>query len=365
MPPATLADSIAVLAPHLPAELFPAGNLDRMRRATALLPGALARVIGFECRLDGDVSPADLLFVADVESGGRDVLAGRHPSAALPEELLASPAWRAVAGFAAAWADPASPLHRGIDDVWFELDLDGSVPAEQAGAMPSLFFGPKVAHLEGPSLDDPERRAQRGSVRILRGALALLRGEPLDEAWWELLARCAEALPPSARIFQAGLMLSRPRQPVRLCITNLAPAAIAPYLERAGWDGPLDELAALAGDLAPLVGSIKLTIDVAARLGSRIGLEAYPGMDHAWQPGPRWEAFLDHLVRQGLCTAGKRYALLAFPGLASENDDLSALLEGRARRVLVRWLHHVKVTYEPGRPPGAKAYLAVRGDWLR
>jgi hypothetical protein len=360
----TLADSIARLAPHLPAELFPPAGLERMRRATSRLPGALARVIGFECRLGPGDWPADLLFLADVASGGRAILAGGHPWAALPRELLAAPAWRTVQGFSAVWADPGSPLHRGVDDVWFELDLDD--PGEEdSGPAPSLFFGPKVAHLEAATVDDPERRAQRGSVEILCAALALLRGAPLAGPWRDQLVRCVEALPPSARIFQVGLMLSRPSQPVRLCITNLPAAAISPYLARAGWEDPAAGLDPLLADLAPVAGSIKLTLDVSADVGSRIGLECYPGMDHAWQPGPRWEALLDHLVRRGLATEAKRAALLAFPGLGAAADDLAALLGGQAERVLVRWLHHAKVTYEPGRLSGAKAYLAVRGDWLR
>ncbi len=371
---ASLADSIAGLEPHLPPELFPAAGLERMRRATARLPAALVRVTGFECRLGAGEFPADLLFLADAASGGLGLLAGRHPSAALPEALLRDvPAWRTVEGFASVWADPASPLHRGVDDIWFELDLDepqarGSIDVEP---IPSLFFGPKVAHLEGPTLDDPERRAQRGAVEILGEALALLRGGPLPDPWRDRLVRCSEALPPTARIFQAGLMLSRPSQPIRLCITNLPAEAIAPYCERAGWPGEVDGLDRFVRGFAPAVGGIggvKLTLDVSDGVGSRVGLEGYPGMDHIWQPGPRWEALLDHLVERGLCTAAKRAALLAFPGLDEEDeeqDDLAALLGGRAKRVRIRWLHHVKASYEPGRASGAKAYLAVRGDWLQ
>jgi len=43
---------------------------------------------------------------------------------------------------------------------------------------------------------------------------------------------------------------------------------------------------------------------------------------------------------------------------------LSGFLGGRVHSVFARWLHHVKIVYQPGLPLQAKAYLAVYHMWL-
>jgi hypothetical protein len=75
----------------------------------------------------------------------------------------------------------------------------------------------------------------------------------------------------------------------------------------------------------------------------------------------------------GLCTPEKREALLVYPGYVDETTATvpwpeaprraSRLLDGRSLSTFVRSLHHVKISYQPGERPEAKAYLAANHHW--
>jgi hypothetical protein len=117
------------------------------------------------------------------------------------------------------------------------------------------------------------------------------------------------------------------------------------------------------------VERIDLDIDAEDRILPKLGLECYPARGRA-----ALLLLLGRLADQKLCTAPKAEATAAWGGIATEranragwpNDllEVSALLSGRYRSCFFRWLHHVKIVFEPGKPLHAKAYLAVRHLWL-
>jgi hypothetical protein len=331
-----------------------------------VLPSTLAHnTFGFECRLGEDLPRADFLVLATAACG-RDSLAGHHPTSRLPDHLMADTAWRRVRDLAVAWAEPSSPLYHAVDNVWLEFDVEGPVPEIP---VPSVFFG-LLANARTDATREQGNRYQataETAIRLLSG------GEPSPRAL-EALSRCFRALLPEERVFQVGLMLSRGAGPVRLCIWwPRSPERIVEYLVGVGWPG--DE-AALRRVLEPLFRSVDrvlLDIDVGETVGAKVGLECYFEGRRQPRREPRWGAFLDSLVRQGLCTAGKREALLAYPGYSGQNAKdvtwpaalrrASQLLGGRSSSTFVRTLHHVKIVYQPGRPLEAKAYLAANHHW--
>ena len=99
----------------------------------------------------------------------------------------------------------------------------------------------------------------------------------------------------------------------------------------------------------------------------------------AWSVIPRQTPdalgqWLDFLVSAGLSTPGKARALRSWTGLAHERlspdswpSDLrsvSSLLAGRMQSTFLRWIHHVKIVFEPEKGMHAKAYLGVKHHWL-
>jgi hypothetical protein len=118
---------------------------------------------------------------------------------------------------------------------------------------------------------------------------------------------------------------------------------------------------------------VSLNIDVGETIGPKIGLECFFDGNRQPKREPRWGTFLDSLVRSGLCRAGKREALLKYPGYVDEKATdvtwpaalrrASRLLGGRSLSTFVRSLHHVKIVYRLGEPLEAKAYLSGNHHW--
>jgi hypothetical protein len=362
---APLALYLDALRPALPSGLFPAGNLDRMKQAVDGIPAALVSLFGFECRLGDTVSDADILFAANVEKGGRAILTGTNPLVQSPVALSSLPVWPLVAAFCQRWADPSSSLYYGADDVWFEFDIGAS--ANTAALIPSFFFGPRVAHLA-----NEVGTAARHTMTILSEGFNALTGKPLPVSTTACLEECMAILPSRARVFQAGLMLSRPDQQIRICLDNLSASEILRLITHMRNETEAAGIAAAIANVEAHVVSIKLAVDVDAHIGPRIGLECYAvAPQNAAEPA-RWTSLLAKLVESGSCLSSKRDALLGLPTVVSANDtagpwpedmaEFSALL-GRELAFSV-WLHHLKLTCEAGQPTQAKAYIAVGKRWL-
>ena len=63
---------------------------------------------------------------------------------------------------------------------------------------------------------------------------------------------------------------------------------------------------------------VDLDLDVGSAILPKIGLECYldqlPGFE------PRWQLFLDELVKDGVCIPEKRDALLSYEGISNEKS---------------------------------------------
>ena len=361
----TLAETLRPVAPYLPESLISPDWLGRIGAIARCLPAGMTSFFGFECPLGVSRPMADLLVCIQVGGGERECLAGSTAANGLPHTLATQPVWQRLGDFAAQWARPGSPIYERIDNVWLEFDVDQASPV----TTPSVFFGP-ARSVRAPSAA-PRARLSGSSSRadrwLVEAAIEPLRGHRLSAAAEGQLSACLRALPARAEAFQIGVMLGRGSDAVRLCLAGIARQAIPQYLRRVGWEGTIDEVSELVSMLLVRPGRVSLHLDVGESVGPRIGLEYYAS------PGPsgdrRWRPVLDELVRAGLCLPRKREGLLAYPGYTHELLDRarwpprllrgSNLLGGRALSVIARRLHHIKLTYQPGQPIRAKAYLAV------
>ncbi len=356
----TLAESLDLVLPAVSADLASPGHVARIRAVGAALPASLASGVVLECHLGGPAARTDLEVRVRASEVGRQVLAdlSASPAAGSPFD---QPSWIGIGSLAAAWADPASELHRRIDNVWLEFDID---PDADRLPAPSVFFAPYNGIQAGNEHD-----------WVGDGALRLITGGPIAPATEQTLDTALDALPAGANVFQLGVMLARRSAAVRCCIAKLPADATPGYLSAVGWPGRIGDLEALIARLSPYVDEVALDLDVADGIAGRVGLECY--LSDFRQPGqdPRWAAFLTELVRLGLCRPERRDAVLGFPGSVARGDRTAvwpehlgaaaALLGGRARSAFARVLHHVKIVFEPGRPLEAKAYLAALHHWRR
>ncbi len=357
------------IAASVPPALISPSAFSDVGSVARLLPATLAyNTFGFECRLGERTPRADFLVLARASSG-RDSLASLHPTSTLPRELMTDLTWRRVNDFAVRWADPSSPLYRAVDNVWLEFDVDGAAPDTP---VPSVFFGlqPNGQEDAGGAAREPNVDGYRATAQK---AMRLLSGRELPPRMLETISGCFRGLSSYEHVFQVGLMLSRGAEAVRLCIRLRSVERILEYLVAVGWRCGEADLLGVLEPVARLVDHVCLDIDVGATVHHKVGLECY--LDGNKQPTtePRWGILLDSLVRDGLCTADKRDALLAYPGYVDESAEgipwpaalrrASRLLGGRSLSTFIRALHHVKIVYQPGEGLEAKAYLAVKHHW--
>ena len=357
------------VAASVPPELISPSAFSEIGSVARVLPATLAyNTFIFECRLAEMAPRADFSVLAGA-SCGRESLAGLHPTSTLPARLMTDPKWRRVTDFAVQWADPSSPLYRAVDSVWLEFDVDGAplfIP------IPSVFFGLRPSGQEGASGVAYKPNVD-GYIPTIETVIQLLSGSALAPRKLQMLSDCFRALSSVEHVFQVGLMLSRGAEAVRLCINLRSVEGIVEYLTGVGWPCSEAEVLGVLEPIASLVDYVCLDIDVGETVHRKIGLECY--FDGIKQPRtePRWGVFLDSLVRDGLCTADKRDALLSYPGYVDENAEgipwpralrrASHLLGGRSLSTFIRSLHHVKIVYQPGEGLEAKAYLAVNHHW--
>lgn len=352
----TIADYLRAAAqPYLHPALVSPETMNAILETANPLPGGLTEFFGFECPLGSEEGKADFLISARPSTGGRDVLVSRKPGRELPARFREDPIWARIFNFAAAWSDPASPLCDQVQNLWLEFDIDGKPPSIPP---PSVFMGSGALC------------AGTADGRWLTGiAIPLLRGREEEPEVVKQIDWCLKALPAGSCIFQVGIMLARQAKPVRLCVRGVPADGLADHAAGCGWKGPAGELRSLVKLLAGISERIDLDMDAGETILPKLGLECYPARGKA-----ELRLLLDGLVSQGLCTPRKAGALAGWTGIATERTSrevwpgellqMSDLLGGRSFSAFYRWVHHVKVNFEPGLPLQAKAYLGVQHVWL-
>ena len=123
----SLADSLAIAARSLPAELVPRADRARLRRLAKRL--APIHCAGFECRLTGASGRVDL----QQRITPRDAEPGRLAACLLATGLCAQAPWRRIRDFMLAWTQ--GELARHVDECWLEYELAGG-----RAAPPSVFL---------------------------------------------------------------------------------------------------------------------------------------------------------------------------------------------------------------------------------
>ncbi len=334
------ADALSLVLADIPRALVPPAALSDAAKLVASLPPVVR--CGFEVRLGqgGEV---------DLQQGiVADPLEHRTVLEHLRRAGAEGAARDGLAALVERWQNPGSELHDGVEDVWLEFD-------DRRGDALSVFVG----------------FARTPAMVASRLRLASLAAESLGRDLGPAVRRCFDACPRGAFVSHLGMMLGRPAPFWRVNVRRVEPADLAAYLAGVGWDGEAADATALATELRELVDGVTLCLDVGTGVHRRLGFEAH-GVRGA--PEPRWGALLDVLVARGWCTAAKREALLAWPGLVTPVAG-GPWPAGLARDALLRpadhftaiarVVSHVKLVVAPGEPVQAKGYIGFEHRWLR
>ncbi len=352
-PGGALDELVDLVLPYLPDGLVGEQSAARIRSAVDTVPAELIARFGLECRLGTDAADADVLFCADSETGGMQMLAGRHPLVELPEELASAPSWAPVVRFCGR-REPGFPLHRATRDVWVDL-----AQRDQ----PSFSFGMRLA-----GLPEASRRPLEVLIRALEIGFEALRATPLQPPALHSMRALVRRLPESARIDRAGLVAGRPDD-VRLWLSRLQADELVDLVEALR---DRDEARALRATLEQIVqpqGEVRARVDINEGVGRSIGLIC--AVDPEGSPpqvAARWGPLLATLVEAGLCTPDERAALISCYGLLRERqtehwpEHLTRLSElfGESTESYLHWrLHHIAIECDRGKPVRATANIVA------
>lgn len=360
----SLTESLKVVAPYLSPQLVSPETISHISQVTSFFP-AMPVVIeaGFECRLGIDEPIADFLLSVDASYGGRDFLIGTNSKAELPAAFFTNRTWSAIREFCKTWANPASSLHKNVNSIWLEFDIDGSLSSIP---IPSFFFGSDRICSKNSDLFSHQ---SNGCDRqwLTNVALKTLLGSYLLSPIEQNLLKCISSLPNGAEIFQVGVMLSRQSESslVRLCVRGIPKSQILEYLLRIGWNNSIDDLKYVVSTLSRFADDILLNFAIGSTVLPKIGFECHFDRKHTYDP--KFRLFLDYLVESQLCTLSKRDALLTWTGYSRQNLDrdlspshlvkTASFLGSRVSSICMRRVNHIKITYQPHKPLTAKGYL--------
>ena len=217
-----------------------------------------------------------------------------------------------------------------------------------------------------PELSQPENKSFL--AQLLCRATSILRGKKVPESTQRGLETLLNTLPKGVCCTHFGVMLSRREgnAPVSSIRVNFGRWQkiddIADWLETVGCNVVAVELAKVIEQIPNLLGRAIITLDIAASVGPRIGLECYPTLIGDVSSSPqnsRWLVeFTTWLEEQSLASRQKVQALFGWDSditvprpLLSDKGWLSNYSACEAN------LSHLKLVFEPLAGLQAKAYL--------
>lgn len=327
-----LTQALASSAPDIDVALAPAGAVERVVQASAVLsPECQAAYL--ECRPACGADQVDLLVCA-VRTGSLTVPTFRTDG---------DPGWQAAERVQRERRTAGHVLARQSPLVWLEFDGAGGLDALPS---PSVCVCVEPAYLEDVRYLDRRPDAPGEAVRSVAG-IAGLPSATLDRA-----LDCLRALPRSARLIHFSWMGARAVPATKLYL-RLATGDARDFLQRIRWDGDrqaIDDLLALR---APSDAWVHLDVSLLdGRVLPRIAV-AFPRDTD----GSRFSHdVLEHLAR-GVLDAAERERVRAAGDRWIAREPVVRLPGGGAH-VVRRWVDQ-KIVLDQGRRE-LKLYLAVR-----
>ena len=356
---ASTVDYLDFIEKYVPEDLISQNNFSQLKDIAENFPSDLTSFLGFESRLIEPEPQADYLFAISSLKGERDALANLIKNGNLPETFLNKSEWQNIGNFAEMWSDSNSVLYDKIIGLWLEFDADNSFCE---APIPSIFLQTASLRINNP--EDIEKCRW-----VTKTAIPTLTGRPVSKKVEKFFINTLKKLPDGASVFQVAAMLSRNSEGIRLVIKRIHPDKIVSYLKSLGWADEDKGLILLLNEIKKYSNCIRLHINISDHVDPKIGLECFISPDK-YHKGKGWSDFLDYLVKNELCLPNLKSALLGFPGVEQENSNYDFNLDSympsvklpdrNFSKAIVRYISHVKLSYEPNAPIEAKAYTGVR-----
>jgi len=332
-----LADLIELIPRRSLQTIAPSESFSTALAVARTVPARYVNNFGFEKRLGRDDARVDLAF--NLNSSGVQRLCSLHPSSAIHE---ITPIWRRH----------SAPPHDG--GIWLEFDTSN---AHGDYRTPCVFFA-------------FNRDGRLPAMTMVEQMLSIAIPDAKEKAEAaDLLERCIQALPESARQLQLGFMMNRQTK-FRVCAFFLSCKhlrkflrAVADERDFTACDELIDSYGSLCDDLGVQVsrnadGSVAIAVELLSR---------HSPLEHRGARQNQWAAVLDQLVTDGRCDRSEQAAVLGWDGRTEFQvpviERLLARLEDSEATVVSGTLHtfvnHIKVGFDQAQRVAAKAYLGA------
>jgi hypothetical protein len=318
-----------------PTEFIPKTNKEQVKWIAGYLPPLSGAILEYHLSSD---SQCDFSLRATHTDGGREFTAGRNSGYQMHKKLLQFREWQCIQRFGSKWADPATLLHTGIQNIWFEFDIDNNAKI----LVPSVFF----------DVDRDNRFPGDKKLKLITKSVSYLKGEQIAPEHVKMIKRILATLPGQSKLYYVGVLLSRPIEALRICVRDMLPDEALPFLKKLGWRENASLLKTLIKNYIIDAERFVLNFDIARSVQKKIGLEI---------TCPEWETILDKLIVNNLCSSEEKMALLNWhkiesvdPNEKSHQKILEEMIEPMG--CLIRRINHFKVVCDDSAVK-AKAYL--------
>ncbi|HEY9608789.1 hypothetical protein [Allocoleopsis sp.] len=338
----SMADYLKVVTPHLHPELVSPEAMYYLQGLAQVLPPFSQAMLEFRLGVGQPEVDLSVFF--------------HRRTLQLPDKFLTHFVWQSLEQFCREWVEPTSLLYRRVRYIGLEFDLH-ELPCKVP--IPCVFLA-------------WNQETVINNQSLIEIALRLL-NYSVSSKLESNLRLCVESLPKGAKVEHLGAMLSRPCQPLRVIMSDIPLKRVADYLIQIGWVDPTSKFFDLLSSLENFGDILRLlSFDIGNTIHPRIGLEFFPKKSSLDES--QWQLFLNYLIEIGLCSPGKKNALLTWPGLSQKADHLELwpkeltggelLLGSRAFSIFWRTINHIKIVYQPGSPLEAKGYVMFGHQWV-
>ena len=241
-----------------------------------------------------------------------------------------------------------SPLRRIAGrKMLLEYDIEPAGPGPHPE--PGIFLYPPEGMLAGDRSRDKAK-----DMAVVLEAVASAAGLNLQAAERQQVERMFMAMKPNTSMRAIGTFPSRKRG-IRLAITGFRTAQeVTEFLQRAAWSGQHSTVTSTVSryEQRGAFGYLGLHLDVSATgLGPVLGISFYSREGEWLQDIRPWAALIDGLGEERLIVAEKLSAL------ANSACGAETLFGKSAPFVLVRGIHHIKLSLSQGSVTRIKAYI--------
>lgn len=306
-------------------QVIPQNALRLWDSFTAHFPLCITELWGYELHLNDPVLKTDFQVCID-KSSRREFL----------DELLYGSLkqfqWGGLTRMVQDWNNVSHPLSAEVENIWMEFD-SGAISLGQYE--PNLFFGPV---------------SQKELLPLCRKVFGYFKDVHLQEEAWDRFEHLIRSLPGRSWIPQAGMMLAREKNRLRLYLHELDAKDIPALLETfvPGLSDVTVKKFLFSGAVSARF--IDLDLDIGKEAGSVAGLEYYFNRNN--RSGPL--EFLHFLLGEG-CVS---------PEGVQAMERYLELSHGIVPEPFTEFLHHIKVILRSSGVNEAKAYLGVQKNHL-